>query len=313
MGALAIKPMDPTTTTEEVKPEVDEIARPSMVEQVAASLSEAISTVMPNDGKGFGEASQKQETKPKKEKTSSKKMRKWPTNLNTTVPYNALISPIKKILEEGYRLVRKKEKTSFEYEGFNLGRQERKLFPPPNYRLSKKLLELAEKDNHSLFDVMLHIVFCLGIEQGRRVSRPEYQALNKAISALEKYRRDNRKLRFQIDKLDAWMKLKQDLPDLSDKEFEMYLREEMFDRRKARLELAKKEIGEDPLKALRVKEPNRLVFSELLEVAKAINDDCTKAQWKAILKDLGWNMSDWNNKCKHQNVRFVFKAKSKGK
>jgi hypothetical protein len=289
--------------TEETQPTEVEVAKPSIVEQVSASL-----TTIQNDGKGFGE--QKPEDKSKKDK-NAKKMRKWPSNPSATVAYGAIISPIKKILEDGYRLIRKKEKTSFEYDGLNLGKQERKLFPPPNYQLSQKLLELNEKDNRSLFDVMLHVVFCLGIEQGRRVSRPEYHALNKALSALEKYRRDNRKLRFKVDQLDARMKLKLDLPDVSGKEFEYYLKQEMDYRRKERFEIAKKELGEDPMKALRVKEPNRLVFSELVKVAKTCNDTCTKSQWKAILKDLGWNMSDWNNRCKHQNVRFVFKSKSK--
>ena len=304
MGA-AIKTMDtiqhPAETEETISTEI-EVVKPTIVEQVAASLT------APNDGKGFGD--KKDESKSKKEK-SVKKMRKWPSNPNAILAYGAIISPIKKILEDGYRLIRKKEKVSFEYEGFNIGKQERKLFPPPNYRLSKKLLELSEKDNRSLFDIMLHVVFCLGMEQGRRVSRPEYHALNKALSALEKYRRDNRKLRFKVDQLDARIKLKLDIPDVSGKEFEFYLKQEMNYRRNARFELAKQELGEDPMKALRIREPNRLVFSELVKIAKTCNDTCTKSQWKFILKDFGWNMNDWNSKCKHQNVRFVFKSKSK--
>ena len=55
---------------------------------------------------------------------------------------------------------------------------------------------------------------------------------------------------------------------MSGKEFEFYLKQEMNYRRKARFELAKQELGEDPMKALRVMEPNRLVFSELVKVAK---------------------------------------------
>lgn len=274
-----------------------EEAKPSIKEAVIAAVVKA-SEPIPNDGKGYGDSP----AKDKKKEKNAKKMRKWPTNKSATVSYEALISPLKKILEDGYRLVRK-DKSEFEYDGYNIGKQELRFFPPPNYRLSKKLLEHEKKANdRSLFDVVLHIVFLLGMEQGRRSSRPELPPINKLIEAMERYRRDNRRLRYKVDELDARMKLKLDLPDAPEDEFEAFLKSEVEGRKLQRFAEAKKDLGEDPLKSLRIKPEGKLIFSELLKMAKVIKDECSKIQWKDILKDHGWNVNDWNTKCKHNNV-----------
>jgi len=280
----------------------------SSTEEPCVVVNSIIDTSLPNEGKGFGEGKNETTTTiaaKTDEAFGTKKMRKWPNDPTAMVGYNDIVEPIKKILEEGYRLIRK-DKQDFEYEGYNIGKQERKFVPPPNYRFSKKFLEIEKKGNKSLFDVAIHTIFLLGIEQGRRFQKQDNKPVVKLVKVMEHYRKDNRRLRVQIDALNASIKLRAENPNISNNELDALVKKEISNGRKTRLELARKELGSDPLKSFKVKEPNKLVFSELVKMAKAVHKECTKAEWKDILKDNGWTNNEWLNRCKHKNVLITF-------
>lgn len=279
----------------------------SSTEEPCVVVNSIVDVGSPNDGKGFGEVKNDTTTVTTKtdETPSVKKMRKWPNDLTAMVGYNDIVEPIKKILEEGYRLIRK-DKQDFEYEGYNIGKQERKFVPPPNYRFSKKFLEIEKKGNKSLFDVAIHTIFLLGIEQGRRFQKQDNKPIAKLVKAMEHYRKDNRRLRIQVDILNARIKFKTENPNMSDNELDALVKKEISSGRETRLELARKELGLDPLKSFKAKEVNKLVFSELVKMAKAVHKECTKAEWKDILKDNGWTNNEWLNRCKHKNVLITF-------
>src|ERR1700733_3665623 len=149
------------------------------------------------------------------------KMKKWSDNPTAMVPYRSLIAPLKAVLDKGYRLLRKPEVKSFEYDGFNIGKNELAIFPSPKNQLSEKSLEKSTKANVNLIDIVLNIAFLLGMEQGRRAERREQVSTETLINTIETYRERNADLRLCIDELNATLAGKE--LQLSGQELEQYI------------------------------------------------------------------------------------------
>lgn len=106
--------------------------------------------------------------KNKKKKCGS--MREWPSDDACGVFCDELLIPLKKVMHEGYKIERRPI-TQFTYNGYNIGKEDRILYPTPEERFSSRWLENETKFNRTLLDNILFTAFQLGMEQGRREER----------------------------------------------------------------------------------------------------------------------------------------------
>lgn len=138
-------------------------------------------------------------------------MKEWPDDETSTVSYEELISPIKKLLLEGYRMERYQNK-QFVYSGYNIGKSERLTSPTPDERFSSRWLENEEKFKRTLLDNVFATVFQLGIEQGRRfdkINRYNNSLLRDIVDART---RTITKLRAELGKYDPSYAVSNDIP-----------------------------------------------------------------------------------------------------
>ena len=250
---------------------------------------------------------------PKKISTSDKidskspKMKKWPDK-NRLVNYDTLVKPIKEILERGYRLTRLITFKNFEYNGYNIGKNEQRVSPVPKFRFTEKGLDLEAKRGKSLFDVALNVMFLLGVEQGRRAENTNKRAADLTVNALETYREDNKNLRLRIDTLEASLLVRAVTPELSGTEFEARVAGLVKSKRDARMRAAKRELQLDLTRSSFVfHTPRRASFKELKQLAIDIDKtQCSTAQWKEIIKGKGWSYKDWKAACKKKSFANPF-------
>jgi hypothetical protein len=236
----------------------------------------------------------------------SRKDKKWPEG--TPPSFAEVIEPIKAILEEGYTLKRKAQKT-FEYFGFNYGKVEAQLFPPVKARLTESgLKEEKEKYERNLIDVLLHITYLLGIEQGRRVEKRAARPINDIISAMEVHRRNNLLLRGKIDQLEITVDAIKNNPSISKEELDLLIKKGSAARRSNRIDEFKKELGIDPSKSsFTYTEKYKASFKELVNLANACSKDkCSLKNWVYFLHINGWTYSEWDAKCKKKNINNLF-------
>jgi hypothetical protein len=241
--------------------------------------------------------------KPKEEPKPQKKMKKWSDDPSTLVPYSKLISPLKDIINKGYKLIRNDVK-SFDYEGYNIGKNELQLFPSPKNQFTEK--HLAKLKNIKLMDVVLHITFLLGVEQGRRSERQEQKSTETLINTLEQYRETNKNLRYQIDELKAFIVVKDKNPTLSHEELMQLVKIEVDNNRPNRIAAIKTDLELDPTRSsFKIRTPQRAKFNDLMELSKTLNKSQYEEHWPNILKEYGWTIEQWDNKCKKKNQKVV--------
>lgn len=236
------------------------------------------------------------------------KMRKWPENLSELLPYQEIVSPLKDIIRQGYRLWRKDDVKTFDYIGYNIGKQELVAQPPPNVRLSEKFLEREKKEGHHLIDVVLNIMFLMGVEQGRRAERRDIKPVEMLLQTLEIYREKNKNQRIRIDELEVLLELTENFPQLPIEEFQYRLKEGLAIRRAKRIAELKSELTLDVSRSsFQFKTPPRIKFKELENLARSITKEtCTEEQWKHILEERGWTYKEWTDRCKKKNINIAF-------
>ena len=236
------------------------------------------------------------------------KMKKWPEKPSDLLAYKDIVNPLKEVLTKGYRLFRKEEVKSFDYEGFNIGKNELQNHPSPRVRLSEKYLELEKKVGHSLIDVVLNVVFLLGVEQGRRAERRDTKPIDSLVETLEAYREKNKNQRIRIDELEVMLELQDMQPHLSEKDFKRRVIAGIAARRIKRIEELKSELKLDASKStFKFKTIERVKFKELESLAKTLTKNtCTKEQWEHLLKQRGWTLKEWTDKCKKKNIKTDF-------
>lgn len=227
------------------------------------------------------------------------KMKRWPDNRSTLLPYCDLIAPIKEVLYKGYSLNRKDAK-SFDYTGYNIGKSELHDNPSPRFRLSEKFLAFENKLGHKLIDVLFNIVFLLGVEQGRRAEHRDMLPMETMLNTLETYREKNKDQRIRIDELEITLELKDKYPNISKEEFDRRLKHHMRERRLKRIDTMKAELKLDNTRSLfNLKSPQRAKFKDLENLAKTLTKKhCTQEQWEDILAEKGWTTKEWKAKCK---------------
>src|SRR5271165_2751281 len=162
---------------------------------------EAVVELVANDNPApvvIGVEPLKETDKPKEK--SKKKMKKWSDDPSALVQYAKLITPLKDIINKGYKLIRNDIK-SFDYEGYNIGKSDLQVFPSPKNQLQEKNLAKQNNRNVKLIDIILHITFLLGVEQGRRSERQEQKSTEVLINTIVQYKETNKNLRYQIDEL----------------------------------------------------------------------------------------------------------------
>src|ERR1700722_3688269 len=241
------------------------------------------------------------------DKKSKRKMRKWPDDESALVDYHDIVRPLKEILRQGYRLFRKDQK-EFDYEGYSIGPNELTHFPPPKYRFTEKLLEFDDKRGKKLIDVVLNVMFLLGVEQGRRAEKREGKPMELVLKAMDKYRDENKNLRLKLDELEVSLEVRQQHPELNDDDFQNAVSDGVRRRRNIRLYATNKELGIGPVRsAFEFKTPRKVQFEELESLARTLNKDiCTQEQWKDLLKERGWTYEEWQTRCKKKFVRTDF-------
>jgi hypothetical protein len=238
-------------------------------------------------------------------KPPPKKMKKWSDDPSALVQYSKLISPLKSIIDKGYRLIRNDVK-SFEYDGFNIGKNELQLFQSPKTLFTEKHLEKENKRNIKLIDVVLHVVFLLGIEQGRRSEHRDQKPTELMLNTLEQYRETNKNLRYENDELRATIKIRENHPELSRQEQLLLIEKEVLTNRNKRIMELKTDLALDQTRSnctMRIQE--RAKFKDLFELSKSLTVEDYKKHWLDILKEYGWTVDDWNNKCKKKNQKVL--------
>lgn len=232
----------------------------------------------------------------------SKKMKKWSDDPSKLTPYSNLIHPLKNIILKGYKLMRNDIK-SFEYDGYNIGKEELLTFHSPKNQLTEKFIAREDKRNVKLIDIVLHITFLLGVEQGRRAERREQKSTEALINTIDQYRETNKNLRYQIDELKATAKVKQDYPLISQQDLTRLVQEEVDKTRDKRIAALRADLQLDPTKSsFNVKVPPRAKFHDLVALSKTLSKADRKANWIGILKEYGWTSEEWYNKCKKKSV-----------
>lgn len=273
-------PLPPVITKQKKKKTPPVIIRP---ENLTPKLSEQVGQVEITTTEPVVEI--------KIETTTTKKMKKWPENPSELLAYNVIVEPLKDILRKGYRLFRKDEVKNFEYEGFNIGKHELQNHPSPRARFSEKCLEEEKKLGHSLIDVVLNIMFLMGVEQGRRAERRDAEPVDQLLETLENYREKNKNQRIRIDELEVILDMGARRFDLSEEDFKKEVAAGVDARRARRIEELKTELKLDSSRSsFQFNTAPRAKFKELETLALSLTkEDCTEEQWKRILGERGWS------------------------
>lgn len=252
-------------------------------------------------------AKPKEETKPKEEAKPKKvKMKKWSDNPTALVQYQNLIKPLKQILDTGYRLFRK-DVQHFDYDGYNIGKNELAIFPSPKNQLSGKFLEKNTQRGNNLIDIVLNIAFLLGMEQGRRAERKDQVSTETLIATLESYRESNKNLRYRIDELTAFLSAKEQHPFLSNDDLSPYVQLELLATKDKRMQEIKKEIQQDQTRSsFSFAARSKPSFNELRSIIETL-PGCSKSEWTIILKDHSWTFDEWDAKCSKKKLVFKWK------
>jgi hypothetical protein len=260
------------------------------------------------DGKTITAENPSEEVKAPPTITTISKMKKWPDDPAQLLSYNDIAIPIKDILRTGYRLFRRDEVKSFNYEGYNIGKQEFISIASPRLRLTEKFLEHEKKNGHNLIDVVLNIMFLMGVEQGRRAEKKNIKPTENLIKTLEVYRERNKDQRIRIDELEVMLEVKEKFPNITEEEFNIKVKDGTSARRMKRIEELKAELKLDATRSsFEFKTPVRAKFKELESLSKILTkDDCTEEQWKTILVERGWTYKQWKDKCKKKSIETIF-------
>jgi len=242
---------------------------------------------------------------PAQEAQKKKKMKKWPDDPSALIQYKKLIDPLKDIIRKAYRLDRNNIK-SFDYEGYNLGKQELQSFPSPKNQFTEKNIEKQNKSNIKVIDIVLNIAFLLGVEQGRRSERQEQKSTETLINTIDQYRESNKNLRYQIDELKATAKVKALHPTLHEQDLLPLIKEEINANRDNRIKELKKDLQADPIRSsFDMKTTQRAKFNDLCELARTFDKKTYDEHWSSIIKEYGWTIDEWNNKCKKKNNKVI--------
>lgn len=243
-----------------------------------------------------------------KEKNKNK-VKQWPDEPDEIVLYKDIYAPFKEILEKGYRLIRTNSEWKFDYNGYEIGKQEKKIFPNVKEHFTEKFLR-REKDKHdqSLMDVVMRLMFLMGIEQGRRMAYSEQAPVRNLEKTLANYRERNKSVRYQLAKANAIIKIREENPTLPSKDVDALIRIELEKTRHIRIDEIKKEIRMDPtLSCFKNKVRKKAKLTDLLALANTLDPEIFKHEdWLLLLNEANCSVSEWKVFCKkHKFNKFI--------
>lgn len=246
----------------------------------------------------------KQEEKKENKKIQLKRMKKWSEEHCKLVPYPNLINPLKEIIKKGYRIIRYKNISNFEYDGYNIGKPELSIFPPPNFGFTQKILELEEKNGNTLLDVVLRTSFLLGVEQGRRAEKSVAKPYEDLTLTLEEYRRSNLDLQSEIDEKNAIIEELKKTSSISNEDIKNIGMLGANEKRLNRIKYFVNELKKDKSKNInKLPEPlQKADFKDLMALAKHLDTDSVSIEdWKKYLEENGWSIEEWQFKCQKKD------------
>ncbi len=228
------------------------------------------------------------------------KVKQWPDEPDELALYTDIFAPLKDILEKGYRLIRGND-WKFDYNGYEIGKNEKKILPPAKEHFTEKFLR-REKDKHgrTLFDVVMRLLFLMGIEQGRRMAYQEQAPVRTLQKTLADYRERNKSVRYQLAKANAIIKVREENPALTSEEVNELILAELEKTRQSRIEEIKTEMKMDPtLTCFKSKPKKKAKLTELLALANTLDVEIFKQpDWLNLLQEANCSLSDWKNFCK---------------
>lgn len=228
------------------------------------------------------------------------KVKQWPDEPDELALYADIFAPLKDILEKGYRLIRGND-WKFDYNGYEIGKNEKKIFPPAKEHFTEKFLR-REKDKHgrTLFDVVMRLLFLMGIEQGRRMAYQEQAPVRTLQKTLADYRERNKSVRYQLAKANAIIKVREENPTLTADEVNKLIHVELEKTRQSRIEEIKAEMKMDPtLTCFKSKPKKKAKLTELLALANTLDVEIFKQpDWLNLLQEANCSLSDWKTFCK---------------
>jgi hypothetical protein len=224
-------------------------------------------------------------------------VKNWPSDRGSLLSYEALVNPLKKILNSGYKIMRLIQVKEFEYDGFNLGEEELKIFSPPHKLFTEKYIENEKANQNNVIDIVLNMVFCLGMEQGRRSEYRKNLTAIDLLSKLNKSNDENKDFKKRIDELESIIEvMMNDSEDISDL---------LVKKRKKRIQNLKNLTNNLIYSFL---DKNRFSFNMVNRILriKLQDETYTKQQWREFLGSSGWKFEDWDDECKKRLLKFKF-------
>lgn len=241
----------------------------------------------------------------KTEKSAKPNMKQWPEEPDAVLPFDDLWKPLKDLIEAAYKPIARNTTPidSFTYVGYDLGKIEKKHFPPLNQQFTDKYLASEKTRNQkTLIDTVMRAIFMLGMEQARRL---HYQEREPATVNKQNFKELQSKiidLRYELHQAQAELKLRRDYPNLSESDLESLLQEEMEKTRQTRLQEIRQELLANPRPAFNVKTKKKHKLADLIAVAKSLDPAIVKLEdWKKILQSASLSFQDWQNYCKKQH------------
>lgn len=228
------------------------------------------------------------------------KIRQWPEDLSELIQYDVIFTPLKSILEKGYTLSRKQE-WKFDYNGYDIGKQEKKMFPAIKEQITEKYLKKEkEKNGRSLMDVVMRVMFLMGIEQGRRTAYVEQEPVRSLEKTLANYRARNKNVRYQLAVANATLKVREENPLLPKEELQKLINIELEKTRQVRIDEIKQEIAMDPtLTCFKLKTKKKTKLTDLLSLANTLDPEIFKMpDWISLLEEANCSPTEWKIFCK---------------
>jgi hypothetical protein len=237
------------------------------------------------------------------------KIKQWPEDPAAQIAYDDVYAPLKDILEKGYNLVRKTGVWSFDYNGYDLGKIDKQFNPNIKEQISEKYLK-KQKEKHgiSLMDIVMRIVFMLGIEQGRRVAYQEQCQVKSLQKTLANYRERNKSIQYRLAIAEAINKIRDENPTLSPDKAALLVKDALEKTRHIRIEEIKKELRMDPsLNCFKHRVKRKIKLSDLLGLANTLDPEIFhQKDWISILQEANCSESEWKTFCrKHKFNKFL--------
>jgi len=113
-----------------------------------------------------------------------KKLPKYDILLN----YSDVMDPIKRALKIAIKQGGSIYETGIKYKGYDLAIEELATVLSPDEALSAEILKYTKEDQgRDVYDAILNITFCLGIEQGRRMLRRNLDILRDLLDMSKRH------------------------------------------------------------------------------------------------------------------------------